>query len=229
LLRPNNKKIILSAIPVYLPGFFILKLFIMKKRILSAACFIAIVFMACSGANNEKRIVIMASGSITVTDKTIKLDPSMSHNEQEIIFKDDKLTLTLQTTAGINKTYDLTDNGVYVLNLQRDTLTGGLVNYGASGRPGSITAEQRDHIIDSSKQLLLGTNASDANGTYFIPPLTIKKVSVKSNTKIIGAFKGIPYTNEADNSGSVPDVIKLFTNKQKRETLTDLENQKIKI
>jgi hypothetical protein len=201
----------------------------MKKMILPAACFITVVFMACSGGNNQKRIVVMASGAITVTDKTIKLDPSMSHNEQEIIFKDDKLTLTVQSTGGTNKTYDLTENGVYVLNLQTDTLTGGLVNYGAGGRPGSITAEQRDHIIDSSKQLLLGTNASDAKGTYFIPPFAIKKISTKSNTKVIGAFKGIPYSNEADNSGNVPDVIKFFTNKQKRETLTDLENQKIKI
>lgn len=201
----------------------------MKKIIVIAACATSIVFAACSGNDNQKKIIVMASGSITVTDKTIKLDPSMSHHEQEIIFKDDKLTLTVQSTAGTNKTYNLTDNGVYVLNLQTDTLTGGLVNYGGSGRPGSITAEQRDHIIDSSKQLLLGLNASDAKGTYFIPPFAIKRVSAKNNTKVIGAFKGIPYTNEADNSGNVPDVIKLFTNKQKRETLTDLDNQKIKI
>jgi hypothetical protein len=201
----------------------------MQRLTIAAACFVVIFFMACSGANHEKRIVVMASGKLTVTDKLIELEPSFSHNEQELIFKDDKLTITVKSTAGLNKTFDLTENGVYVLNLQTDTLTGGTVNYGASGRPGSITAEQRDHIIDSTQQLLLGKNVSDANGTYFLPPFTIKKVSAKMNTKIIGSFKGIPYSNSPDDSGSVPDVIKFSTNKEKRETLKELDSQKIKI
>ena len=99
----------------------------------------------------------------------------MSHNEQDLVFTDDKLALTVKSTAGTSKTFDLTENGVYVLNLQTDTLTGGLVNYGATGRAGSITAEQRDKIIDSTEQLLLGKNASDANGTYFPPSVHYKK------------------------------------------------------
>jgi len=142
----------------------------MKNIFAIALCSLPIFFTACSGGgnNNEKRVVVMASGKLTVTDKTIELDPSMSHNEQDIIFKDDKLTLTVKSTAGTSKTFDLTENGVYVLNLQTDTLTGGKVNYGATGRAGSITAEQRDKIIDSTEQLLLGKNASDANGTYFL-------------------------------------------------------------
>jgi hypothetical protein len=201
----------------------------MKKLTVAAGCIIIIAFTACSGGNNGKRIVVMASGKLTVTDKTIKLEPSMSHNEQELVFKDDKLTLTIENTGGPGKTFDLTDNGVYVLNLQKDTITGGMVNYGTSGRPGSITAEQLDRIIDSTQQLLLGANASDAKGTYFLPPFTIKKVSDKLNTKIIGSFKGIPYSNDVDDSGKVPDVIKFFTNKDKRETLHDLMEQKAKL
>jgi hypothetical protein len=201
----------------------------MKKLTVAAACIIIIAFTACSGGNNGKRIVVMASGKLTVTDKTIKLEPSMSHNEQELVFKDDKLTLTIENTGGPGKTFDLTDNGVYVLNLQKDTITGGMVNYGTSGRPGSITAEQLDRIIDSTQQLLLGANASDAKGTYFLPPFTIKKVSDKLNTKIIGSFKGIPYSNDVDDSGKVPDVIKFFSNKDKRETLHDLMEQKAKL
>jgi len=203
----------------------------MKNIFAIALCSLPIFFTACSGGgnNNEKRVVVMASGKLTVTDKTIELDPSMSHNEQDIIFKDDKLTLTVKSTAGTSKTFDLTENGVYVLNLQTDTLTGGKVNYGATGRAGSITAEQRDKIIDSTEQLLLGKNASDANGTYFLPPFTIKKVSTKTNTKIIGSFKGIPYSNSPDETGAVPDVIKFSSNKEKRQTLKELDSQKIKI
>ncbi len=203
----------------------------MKNILLIASGAILIFLTACSGeANkNEKRVVVMASGKLTVTDKTIGLDPSMSHNEQDLIFKDEKLTLTVKSTAGTSKTFDLTENGVYVLNLQTDTLTGGLVNYGATGRAGSITAEQRDKIIDSTEQLLLGKNASDAKGSYFLPPFSIKKVSGKANTKIIGSFKGIPYSNSADETGAVPDVIKFSTNKEKRQTLKELDSQKIKV
>ena len=203
----------------------------MKNIFAIAVCSLSIFFMACSGGgnSNEKRVVVMASGKLTVTDKTIELDPTMSHNEQDLVFKDDKLTLTVKSTNGTSKTFDLTDNGVYVLNLQADTLTGGRVNYGATGRAGSITAEQRDKIIDSTEQLLLGNNASDVNGTYFLPPLTIKKVSTKTNTKIIGSFKGIPYSNSPDETGTVPDVIKFSTNREKRQTLKELDSQKIKI
>jgi len=203
----------------------------MKKLSLIAACFISLFFMACSGggSNSEKKIVIMASGKITVTDKSIELDPSFTHNEQTISFKDDKLTLTVKSTAGTNKTFDLTDNGVYLLNLQTDTLIGGLVNYGNAGRAGSITAEAMDHIIDSTQQLMTGANANDAKGPFFILPFNIKKISAAGNTKVIGSFKGIPYSNEADADGKIPDVIKFFSVKQKRETLKDLLEQRAKI
>ncbi|MEO5683360.1 MAG: hypothetical protein ABIQ88_12005 [Chitinophagaceae bacterium] len=205
----------------------------MKKLSLFTVSCVALAFAACSGGGNaassEKKVVIMASGQLTVTDKTVKLEPSLRHNEQEVIFTDDKLTLTVQSTAGTNKTFDLTENGVYLLNLQTDTLIGGLVNYGSLGMPGSITAEEMDHIIDSTQQLMQGLNANDAKSTFFILPFNIKKISAKSNTKVVGSFKGIPYKNEADNNGNLPDVIKFFSVKQKRETLKDLLEQRAKI
>ena len=187
---------------------------------------------ACSGnktGSSEKKIMVMASGKITVTDKTIELAPSLTHNEQEVIFKDDKLTLTVKSTAGTNKTFDLTENGTYLLNLQTDTLIGGIVNYGSIGMPGSISAEQLDHIIDSTQQLMQGLNTSDAKGTFYIVPFNIKKISAKNNTKVVGSYKGIPYKNETDEEGNLPDVIKFFSVKQKRETLKDLLEQRAKI
>ena len=203
----------------------------MKKLSIITACCISIWFMACSGGsgNSEKKIVIMASGKITVTDKSIELDPSLTHNEQEVVFKDDKLTLAVKSTAGTNKTFELTDNGTYLLNLQTDTLIGGLVNYGEVGMPGSITAEAMDHIIDSTQQLMQGANTNDAKGPYYVLPFSIKKISAKNNTKVVGSFKGIPYKNEPDASGNLPDVIKFFSVKQKRETLKDLMEQRAKI
>ncbi len=202
-----------------------------KLSILIPVLSIAFMFCACSGggSKSEKKVVIMASGKITVTDKNIELDPSLTHNEQQLTFTDDKVTLTVKSTAGTSKTFDLTEGGVYLLNLQTDTLIGGTVNYGDLGRAGAITAEALDHIIDSTQQLMAGTNTNDAKGPFFIVPFSIKKVSAKNNTKVIGSFKGIPYQNETDANGEMPDVIKFFSVKQKRETLKDLLEQRAKI
>jgi len=202
----------------------------MKNVFILAVCFAATGFFGCSGgSNSQKKVVIMASGKITVEGKNIQLDPSLTHNEQEVVFTDDKLTLTLKSTAGTNKTFDLSENGVYLLNLQTDTLIGGIVNYGSIGMPGSITAEEMDHLIDSTQQLMQGLNASDAKNTFYILPMNIKKISAKNNTRVVGSFKGIPYKNEADSEGNLPDVIKFFSVKQKRETLKDLMEQRAKI
>lgn len=190
---------------------------------------IAAFFAACS-SGAEKRVVIMANGKVTIDKTNISIEPGTTHSEQDISFKDDKVTLSLKTTDGVTKTFDLADNGTYLLNLQKDTLVGGAVNYGSSGRPGSITSAELDHIIDSTKQLIEGKNASDANKTFFLPPYTIKKISAQPNAKLVGSFRGIPNSVDADASGKIPEVYKFFTNKQKRETLTDLlqENEKLK-
>ena len=74
-----------------------------------------------------------------------------------------------------------------------------------------------------------GTNTNDAKGPYYVLPFSIKKISAKNNTKVVGSFKGIPYKNEPDADGNLPDVIKFFSVKQKRETLKDLMEQRAKI
>jgi hypothetical protein len=104
-----------------------------------------------------------------------------------------------------------------------------VVNYGAAGMPGSISSDLLDHIIDSTKQLMAGQNASDEKKTFFLPPFTLKKLSTQDNAKIIGSFHGIPYSNDPDASGKIPEVYKFFTNKQKRETVEDLEKQRLKL
>lgn len=217
--------------PGIFTGIFYLKRYTMKKLRIIYACSIALFCIACSGnaGKTEKKVMIMASGKITVTDKTVEVDPSLTHNEQQVVFTDEKVALVVKSTAGSSKTFDLAENGVYLLNLQTDTLIGGLVNYGSIGMPGSISAEEMDHIIDSTQKLMLGQNTNDARGPYFIPPFQLKKISTKSNTKVVGSFKGIPYKNEPDSDGNLPDVIKFFSVKQKRETLKDLMEQRAKI
>jgi len=204
---------------MYITGIF--KLINMKKNLLIPVAIMATCLLAsCSGGS--KKVKIVASGKMTVTDNKITVDPGFTHNEQEVNYSGSKVTLTVETTNGTNKTFDLTEDGSYLLNLQTDTLIGSVVNYGEAGRAGSITSDEMDHIIDSTQQLMEGKNASDEKKTFFLPPFTIKKISPQDNARIIGSFNGIPYSNDPDGSGKAPEVFKFFTNKQKRETLTEL-------
>lgn len=184
---------------------------------------------ACSGGGSRK-VMIMASGKLSVSEdqKTITLDPGTTHNEKEIdLGGGEKVTLAVKSPTG-DKTYDVGENGHYVLNLKSDTLVGGIVRYGSTGMPTNLTNEQVDHIIDSTRQLMMGQNASDANKTYFIAPFTIKKVSGEEGAKIIGPYNGIPYSLDVDKSGKAPEVFKFSTNKQNRETLENLDKQRKK-
>ena len=187
----------------------------------------AFVFAACSSTKHEKKVFVLSNGKFTVdqSQQNITLEPSNTHTEQELTFNSaEKVQITVKTPAGSN-TFDVPDDGSYVLNLKVDTLTGGMVNYGSTGRPTSMSTEQYDHMIDSTQQLIEGKNASDAKKNYFIPPSTMKKISNSTSVTIVGPYRNIPGSVEADDKGNIPEVYKFFTNKQQRESLDDLRKR----
>ncbi|MFT3825898.1 MAG: hypothetical protein QM731_18405 [Chitinophagaceae bacterium] len=183
-----------------------------------------LLFAACSGGPNKK-VVVMSSGKIQVDPqdpKTINFTPGTQHNEQELTFSgSDKVTITVKSSDG-TKTYDLPDQGLYLLNLKNDTLLGNLVNFGQSGMPASISTEQLEHIIDSTKQFISGQNASDEKKTYFVIPGSVKKLSVNTSGSVLNPYKAIPYTVEVDKDGKAPEIYKFFTVAQKRESLDEM-------
>ncbi len=190
-----------------------------------AAGLIALLAACSSGGNNGKKLVVMSSGKLQTespASTTIKFEPGNQHNEMELNFKGgEKVTVTVKSSAG-DQTFDLPDNGTYLLNLKSDTLIGSLVNFGSSGMPTTISTEQLQHIIDSTQQLIMGQNASDEKKTYFIKPSSIKKISANLGARLIGPYNAIPYKVEADKDGKAPEIYKFFTNKQKREALNEL-------
>jgi hypothetical protein len=175
--------------------------------------------------------MIMASGKVTVDakdNKKITLEPGSTHTEKEVVLDgSEKETITVKGADG-NKTFDLSEEGNYVLNLKQDTLIGGMVNYGTGGRTSNLTGEDVDNIIDSTQKLILGQNVSDESKTYFIPPFTIKKISANSNAKVVGPYNGIPSSVGVGEGGKAPEMYKLFTTKQKRESLQDLIRERKK-
>ncbi|HKP31713.1 MAG TPA: hypothetical protein VJT83_03265 [Chitinophagaceae bacterium] len=180
---------------------------------------------ACSSSSDVKKLFILSSGKFKVdeTQKSITQEPGNTHTEQEITYTDGgKVTVTVETPAG-KKSFELPEAGSYVLNLKNDTLTGGIVNYGSGSRPTSMSNEQFDKMVDSSIQLIEGRNVSDEKKTYFIVPLAIKKISNSNSIRVVGPYKGIPYSVDVDKStGKVPEVYKFFTNKQQRESVDEL-------
>lgn len=166
----------------------------------------------------------MANGKMTIDEskQNIKLEPSNTHTEEELVFNSgDKITLSVDGGNGV-KTFDVTDDGVYLLNLKLDTLTGGMVKYSTEGRAGSMSREQLDRMIDSTQKLIIGQDVSDERKNYFIIPGNIKKITDNTNARLIGPYKGIPYKIEEDASGKPTEIYKFFTNKQQRESLNDL-------
>lgn len=195
------------------------------KYSMIAVCSIALFAIACSsGGGGGKKLIVMSSGKLQTGDggKTINFEPGNQHNELELNYSgSDKVTVSVKT-GGTDKTYDLPEDGTYLLNLKSDTMIGSIVNFGSGGMPTSITTEQLHHIIDSTQQLIMGQNASDANKTYFLTPASIKKVSPNQGAKLIGPYNTIPAKVEADDKGNAPEIYKFFTNKQKREALNEL-------
>src|SRR5712675_924994 len=105
----------------------------MKITTIASLIIMAIFFVACS-SKGGKKLIIMSSGKINVDaqdNKTINFDPSNQANELELTFPDaNKVTITVKTNGGGTATYDMSDNGAYILNIKSDTIVGSLVNYG---------------------------------------------------------------------------------------------------
>lgn len=165
----------------------------------------------------------MSSGKIQVDEatKTITLEPGTQHNEADLTLTAKDKTVTVKSPDG-DQTYEVPDNGLYLLNIKNDTLIGNMLSFGNTGAPTSITNEQLEHIIDSTQQLINGQNASDANKTYFIVPKTIKKLTTNLNAQVINPYSNIPGDVKADKDGKAPEIYKFFTAKQKREALNEL-------
>jgi hypothetical protein len=193
----------------------------MIRKLFSIMIVAVLLLVACTN-KLDKKIVVMSSGKIQVDQnaKTITFEPGTQHNEGELSLGPNDKSVTVKSTAG-DKTYELPDNGLYILNLKSDTLIGNLVNFGSSGVPASISGEQLQHIVDSTKKLINGENV-DNQKTFFIVPNSIQKLTINLNAQLLNPYKNIPYKVEADKDGKAPEIYKFSTNKQKRESLEEL-------
>ena len=184
-------------------------------------------FASCSsgdgGSGGGKKVVIFSSGKMeadAASKSTIKFEPGNRHQELELTLSGSDKTVTVKSSAG-DKTYDVPDDGLYLLNLKADTVIGSIVSFGSSQRS-NIGSNELDYLIDSTRKLMSGEGASDAKKAYFLVPNSIKKISTNLSATLLSPYKNIPYEVSVDEKGNAPEYYKFFTNSQKREALKEL-------
>jgi hypothetical protein len=198
----------------------------MKSISFLTAIAVILLASACSsgGSNGGKKVVVWSSGNMVsdpANKTTITFEPGNRHNELELTLTGSDKSITVKSPSG-DKTYEIPDNATYLLNLKADTIIGSYVNFGAGQGATKLDAETLDRMIDSTKKLMTGEGASEANRSYNLPPNSIKKISTNLNAHLLSPYKLIPYEVTPDEKGNPPEYYKFFTNKDKREALKEL-------
>jgi hypothetical protein len=188
------------------------------KKIIFISGIIAITTIACS--SHQKKILVFASSDIQVdnTQKNITITDGTTHNEKELEFSgSDPVSLNIQTPTG-KSTLEATEDGYYIVNLQKDTVVGSYQHIGAESDT-RISQEQLKQRLDSLNQLILGQNVNAANKNYFILPGKVSRISAGVKVKVFGPYTSIPSSFDATNT---PEVYKFYTNEEVREIIDKL-------
>ena len=158
----------------------------------------------------------MASGKVQVDGNKISYEPGTTHTENEIALGDSKLSVT--SPSGTTD-FDVTEEGYYILNIKPDTLVGSQQQLGGDNSQQVISQENLRVRIDSIQQLMSG-NASSEKKNFNIPPNRISKISSVKEVLVVGPYKKMPSSVQG---GSSLEVFKVYTNKEMREIVGNLQ------
>ena len=189
----------------------------MKK--VSRLIFITVLFLgACS--SHQKKVIVYANSKIQVDDsqKNITVSDGTTQVEQELNFNTgDPVVLNITSSKG-NYKLEVTEDGLWLANLKKDTLVGSMQHTGETKNT-RITQDQLKLQLDSLNKLVRGENVSAAAKNYFIPPGKIAKISNFTTAKIFGPFSPVP---SAFDAGSVPEIYKFYNLSEENEIIRKL-------
>lgn len=188
----------------------------MKRIYTVLLTIISLYFFGSCSEEAGKKVLVMASGKVQVTDNVITLEPGTTHTENEIMLATDKVTV--KTPSG-SSDYHVPDAGLYILNIKTDTLVGSYQRIGTDNSQTVISQENLKTRLDSLNQLMTGSNTNATNRNYFIPPNQIAKVSPNTEAQIIGPYKKVPGSFEG---GKEHEIYKFYTNKEMHEIVDKL-------
>ena len=180
---------------------------------------VGLVFLgACS--SHQKKVLVYANSKIQVDEsqKNITVTDGTTQVEQELNFNTgDVVVLNITNSKGQYK-LEVTEDGLWLANLKKDTLVGSMQHTGES-RNTRITQDELKLQLDSLNKLVRGENVSTAAKNYFIPPGKIQKISNFTNAKIFGPFTPVP---SAFDAGSVPEIYKFYNLSEENEIISKL-------
>jgi hypothetical protein len=177
-------------------------------------------FTACKG--HDKKVLVYSTGDIQVdnTKQHITVSDGSGHREQELEFTGgDPVALDAQSPAG-KLSLTVQEDGLYILNLQHDTVIGSFQHVGADNGEAKISQDMLKQKLDSLQKLTRNENVSEANRNYFIVPGKMVKISSNSQGKVFGPYTTIPGSFDA---GSVPEIYKFYNIGEIREIIANLQ------
>ena len=177
-------------------------------------------FTACKG--HDKKVLVYSTGDIQVdnTKQHITVSDGSGHREQELDFTvGDPVTIEVQSPTG-KLSLTAQEDGLYILNLQHDTVIGSFQHVGAGNGEARITQDMLKQKLDSLQKLTRNENVSEANRNYFIVPGKMVKISSNTQGKVFGPYTAIPGSFDA---GSVPEVYKFYSIGEIREIIANLQ------
>lgn len=190
----------------------------MKKL---TAC-LSIVALLASCSSGSKKVIIISQGTAEVNtdDRTITAKGT-GHEEKTVLFYESgSMDIKVASQAG-NATVTLPENGVYFLNLKKDTIVGSFVNYTAPKTEGrTISDDELRASIDSLEQIVSG-RVSKEKRTFFILPNQAVKITGNEDATIITPFHRM--TSMEVKKGETPEVYRFYPIAEVRGTLEKLK------
>lgn len=180
---------------------------------------VCILFISCN--THSKRILVFGSSDIVVdaTQKNVKVGSGTTHHEKDLTFSGaDPVVINAESPAG-KFTLNATEDGLYILNLQKDTVVGSYQRIGTDNGKTIYSAAQVTAMADSLQQLTQGKNVTAAAKNYFIPPGTMSHIGTNVKAKVFGPYTTVPSGFDAT---SVPELYKFYTVNEVREIISKL-------
>ncbi|ANI87962.1 hypothetical protein A9P82_00700 [Arachidicoccus ginsenosidimutans] len=183
--------------------------------------------LASCGASKERKLLVVASGEITVSANTISIgDTSGGASNQEIDLKDASQGTFSVTNNGVKSSVTVpAEAGYYIYNAGTNAVYGSQLIEGKDYNVShELDLDEQKAMIDSLTKVLAGTNISAANKNYLINPGQIVKLNDDvAHTQVFAPFQ--PLGDIAEASDGKPTVLYKFYSKDELQTrLKDVED-----
>ncbi len=184
---------------------------------------LSVLALLSSCASNNKRLIVMSKGAAEVnTDaKTIAAKDGAGHDEKTVDITGEKISFKLSSPVG-DANVELTDNGLYVINVKNDTIIGSYQAYADPKTIKNVVSQEELKVkIDSLIQLTEARNINAANRNFFILPNTAAKISSNIDAIVVGPYHKMTSAEKVGDKD--PEVYRFFSIKEIREEITRLQ------